>query len=191
MRSESCAAFSQSRDPVTAVTGILARWLARCKGEAVRFYLATQVRLRTYARSSTRANTGYDGAMARQRTQPAQTISDAGESDAEKKHESAHSGRLLLRMPQSLHAALAHAADTEGVSLNQFITSALASAVGWRAPEGARPGPDEPTSQTRPSPSSDEPRPRGRSVALTVNLIVLLLLAILAIVLVLTAWHQG
>lgn len=43
-----------------------------------------------------------------------------------------HSGRLLLRMPQTLHAELARTAEREHVSLNQFITDALAGALGWR-----------------------------------------------------------
>ena len=46
------------------------------------------------------------------------------------------SGRLLVRMPKTLHGQLARAAEHEGVSLNQFITSSLASAVAWR---GLRP----------------------------------------------------
>ena len=47
--------------------------------------------------------------------------------------ETTHSGRLLLRMPPSLHAELARAAEREGVSLNAFISSALSGAVHWRA----------------------------------------------------------
>lgn len=43
----------------------------------------------------------------------------------------AHSGRLLLRMPESLHAELAKSSQSEGVSLNTFITEVLASAIGW------------------------------------------------------------
>lgn len=46
-----------------------------------------------------------------------------------------YSGRFLVRMPASLHAQLARQADAEGVSLNQFVGSALAGAVGWRAHE--------------------------------------------------------
>lgn len=42
------------------------------------------------------------------------------------------SGRLLVRMPKTLHGQLARAAEHEGVSLNQFITGSLASAVAWR-----------------------------------------------------------
>ena len=43
----------------------------------------------------------------------------------------APSGRLLLRMPAALHAELARTAEREGVSLNQFITGALAGRIGW------------------------------------------------------------
>lgn len=41
------------------------------------------------------------------------------------------SGRFLVRVPASLHADLVRNADREGVSLNQFVTGALAGAVGW------------------------------------------------------------
>lgn len=33
----------------------------------------------------------------------------------------AYSGRLVLRIPRSLHKALKEAAETEGVSLNQYM----------------------------------------------------------------------
>lgn len=46
------------------------------------------------------------------------------------------SGRFLVRVPASLHADLARSAGREGVSLNQFVTSALAGAVGWRSERG-------------------------------------------------------
>lgn len=41
------------------------------------------------------------------------------------------SGRFVIRVPASLHADLVRSADREGVSLNQFVTGALAGAVGW------------------------------------------------------------
>ncbi len=53
-----------------------------------------------------------------------------------------HSGRLLLRMEPSLHAELAHAAEREDVSLNQFVSNALAGAVRWRGTVGS--GRDQP-----------------------------------------------
>lgn len=55
-----------------------------------------------------------------------------GREIPEPRNRSTYSGRLIVRMPQSLHAELARAADQEGVSLNQFITTALAGAIGWR-----------------------------------------------------------
>ena len=47
------------------------------------------------------------------------------------------SGRFLIRMPQSLHDALAREAEHEGVSLNTLITNALAGAVSWRDGDSA------------------------------------------------------
>ncbi len=37
-----------------------------------------------------------------------------------------YSGKFNLRIPKSLHAALAHEADAEGVSLNQLVLAKLA-----------------------------------------------------------------
>ena len=54
-----------------------------------------------------------------------------------------HSGKLLVRMPATLHDELAKAAEAEGVSLNQLITGALASAVGWRGSGEPRPAAPE------------------------------------------------
>lgn len=43
------------------------------------------------------------------------------------------SGRLVLRLPKSLHKKAARLAEFEGVSLNQFIAASLAESVGERA----------------------------------------------------------
>jgi antitoxin HicB len=56
------------------------------------------------------------------------------------------SGRLLVRMPKTLHGQLARAAEHEGVSLNQFITSSLASAVAWRGLQPVSKNSDRPGS---------------------------------------------
>jgi antitoxin HicB len=40
------------------------------------------------------------------------------------------SGKLTLRLPRSLHRRIAEQAEREGVSINQFITAALAQTVG-------------------------------------------------------------
>lgn len=49
--------------------------------------------------------------------------------------ESAFSGQLRLRMPRSMHRALASAAEQEGVSLNQYMVTLL-SAQMQRPPSG-------------------------------------------------------
>lgn len=43
------------------------------------------------------------------------------------------SGRLVLRLPKSLHRDASHAAQREGVSLNGFIVTAVGDKVGGRA----------------------------------------------------------
>jgi RNA polymerase sigma-B factor len=94
-----------------------------------------------------------------------------------------HSGRLLVRMPQSLHAELARAAEREEVSLNQFITSSLSSAVGWRR--------DEPGEE--PSSTIAQAEAEGRSglrVALVVNLVILGIVAAVAVTLLIIALNS-
>ena len=45
-----------------------------------------------------------------------------------------YSGKLVVRLPRSLHKRAAYQAAREGVSLNQFIVSSLAEQVGARSP---------------------------------------------------------
>ena len=75
-------------------------------------------------------------------------------------------------MPADLHQELARASDRNGVSLNQFITSVLAGAVGWGRDDVAT------------------PKARSRSVAilLTANLLLVAAAAISAIVFLVAAW---
>jgi hypothetical protein len=87
-----------------------------------------------------------------------------------------YSGRLLLRMPASLHEELAGASDRDGVSLNQFITGVLASAVNWRNEDG------------RPAKEPAKPGSRRLAVLLTVNLILVGIAALAAIGFLLAAW---
>jgi RNA polymerase sigma-B factor len=102
--------------------------------------------------------------------------------------QSTHSGRLLVRMPQSLHAELARVAEHEGVSLNTLITGALASSVKWRdgAVEGL-PVVDAGAEDGRAAPQ----RPRWTSIALAANLVVVVLAAAVAIVLLVVALGHG
>ena len=41
------------------------------------------------------------------------------------------SGRVLLRMPESMHKRLSEAAGAEGVSMNLYICGLLAAAIDW------------------------------------------------------------
>lgn len=66
-----------------------------------------------------------------------ETALQEGREVPEPKSATSHSGRLLLRMPRTLHADLTRASEREGVSLNQFITDVLASAIAWRAATGS------------------------------------------------------
>jgi RNA polymerase sigma-B factor len=86
-----------------------------------------------------------------------------------------HSGRLMLRMPQSLHAELAQAAEREEVSLNQFITNTLSAAMA-RNPDGERP---------------QAPPPRWLPAAIVTNIVVVAIAGVIAVVLLLVAWQQG
>ena len=83
------------------------------------------------------------------------------------------SGKLLVRMPRTLHADLARAADAEGVSLNQFIIGALTGAVAWRAGGDGRPAPT---------------RSRTLTIVLAVNLAVLGIAAVVAVAALVLAW---
>jgi hypothetical protein len=102
------------------------------------------------------------------------------ESSAERRKRSGtHSGRLLLRMPESLHADLARASERAGVSLNGFINDVLAEAVGNRRPP--RPPAAEAGKRTR--------RRRFVERLLVVNLVVVATVGALVIVLLVQAVH--
>ncbi|MEX2181737.1 MAG: toxin-antitoxin system HicB family antitoxin [Gemmatimonadaceae bacterium] len=50
-----------------------------------------------------------------------------------------YSGQFRLRLPRGLHARLAQRASDEGVSLNAYVSSLLAEAVGGAVPQGILP----------------------------------------------------
>jgi hypothetical protein len=139
--------------------------------------------------------------MAAQQEQAPERSPDGGQ-DAP----AGHSGRLLVRMPATLHAELAQVARREGVSLNALVVGALSGAVGWRSPDAARPerapaptpaaspeaapvAPAAPPVPAAAAPATPPSAPtRVLSVALVVNLVVVLLAAAAAIGLVIAAW---
>jgi predicted transcriptional regulator len=112
---------------------------------------------------------------------------EAEERAPQQQQQSTHSGRLLVRMPQTLHAELARVAEREGVSLNTLITGALASAVSWR--EGSIDGLDVVDADA--ATGQPKARPRWTSIALAANLVVVVLAAIVAIVLLIVALGHG
>ena len=99
-------------------------------------------------------------------TSPSEPVEDEG-----------HSGRLLLRMPQSLHGELARAAEREHVSLNAYITAALSATVGWRA-EGGQGSPARP---------SGAPMSRLLRIAVIADLVLVAVAACVAVVLLIAA----
>jgi RNA polymerase sigma-B factor len=109
-------------------------------------------------------------------TAPGQAAAPKAAEEPRKK-EGRHSGRLLLRMPQSLHEELAAAAEDEDVSLNQYITNALASTVGWNREGGEL--------------EHREPAPRWLPAALVTNIVVVVIAGAVALVLLVVALQQG
>ena len=128
-----------------------------------------------------------------------------GRDIPEPRSQTTPSGRLLLRMPRTLHAALTKAAERENVSLNQFITDSLASVVGWRrgptAAEASTPAPinqepgaggltTEPLArEKRPSASRrrQRVRPQLLTAALTVNFLLVAIAGAIAILVLIAA----
>jgi hypothetical protein len=89
-------------------------------------------------------------------------------------------------MPPELHAEIAHRAEREHVSLNQYIVGALAGNVGRPARRGARPGPKAATARPRPTLGSS----RAIGAALVLNLIVVTIAGAAAIALLVLAWTR-
>jgi RNA polymerase sigma-B factor len=96
------------------------------------------------------------------------------------KARSGHSGRLMLRMPQSLHGELAEAAEREDVSLNQFITNTLAASLSWHT-QGDQPASARDSRQS----------PRWLPAAILTNLVVVVIAGVIALVLLVVALQQG
>jgi RNA polymerase sigma-B factor len=107
-------------------------------------------------------------------TQGRETGADEPAPVSGAKARAGHSGRLMLRMPQSLHAELAQAAEREEVSLNQFITNTLSASLRWHS-------------------DSQETRtpPQWMRAAIVTNIVVVVIAGAIALVLLIIAWQQG
>lgn len=138
-------------------------------------------------------------ALAGARAAMADWIADALEHDRPvppPREAATHSGRLLVRMPQSLHGELARAADREHVSLNALIVGILGGAVAWRQPAAPASTPpagatsetadeSDPASETADDPEPD--RARLLTTALRVNVVVVVLAGLVAVALLVAA----
>ena len=94
-----------------------------------------------------------------------------------------YSGRLMLRMPRSLHAELSGAAEHEGVSLNQFIASSLDRALASSPVATGEVSKDDSGSRRT--------MPALLRLAIIINLIVVLVAAVVAAVILVVASQQG
>ncbi len=111
-----------------------------------------------------------------------------------------HSGRFLVRMSGELHQQLAQAAEREQVSLNRYVTDALAESVtahGTHPP--APPSTPEPDPPTDAQPVEDRTATTGRPrdprrtlrMVLAANLVAVVLAVVVAVVLLVLAIQQG
>jgi HicB family len=107
----------------------------------------------------------------------AQAASSSVPAEKSEERAKAPSGRLLLRMPRTLHAELARAAEREGTSLNQFITSALSRTVGMSPDDEGAPDATAETPETTARNGSS----RVIAAALVANAVVIGLAAVAAI----------
>jgi transcriptional regulator with XRE-family HTH domain len=142
---------------------------------------ATVSRLIRDALERLRASMQADGRVAAEGERPYSPVVAVTEAEksAQAEQRPAHSGRLLVRMPASLHDELANAAEREGVSLNTLVTGALAGAVGWRDPKGE-------LHSFHAEPPAE--RPQWLRRVLVANVVVVGLAALAAIALLIAAW---
>lgn len=124
------------------------------------------------------------------------TAQAAGREIPEPRDARAYSGKLLLRMPQSLHADLALAAERDQVSLNAYINGLLAAAMQWGHPEGSPPPPGDLAAPALWEPeAADDAEGKSRAArlqrfltfALAANVAVVAVAAVIALLLLLSA----
>ena len=108
-----------------------------------------------------------------------------GSSPKRSSRSGSHSGRLLLRMPEGLHSALAEQSEREGTSLNALITGLLAEGIGWR--ENGRPPKSPRRRQDAPASAPQSVAGRGVGRLLVLNLLVVAAVGIVAVALLVQA----
>ena len=125
---------------------------------------------------------------------------EEGREIPEPRSATSHSGRLLLRMPRTLHAELTRASEREGVSLNQFITDVLAAAVVWRSASSRGttsagsngpiqiPGAESLTAELSAAPPPRRDSSRLVPIALAANFVIVGVAGIVAVAVLIAAW---
>jgi antitoxin HicB len=125
---------------------------------------------------------------------------EEGRDIPEPKTAATHSGRLLLRMPKTLHADLTRVSEREGVSLNQFITDVLSGAIVWRGRPEQLPANDRRSSPlqapgaeslTTERSAAQRKRVRGTKLitaALAANFVIVAIAGVVAILVLVAAW---
>lgn len=125
---------------------------------------------------------------------------EEGREIPEPRSATSHSGRLLLRMPRTLHADLTRASEREGVSLNQFITDVLAAAVVWRSTTSGGttgagsngpiqiPGAESLTAELSAAPPPRRDSSRLVPIALAANFVIVGVAGIVAVAVLIAAW---
>jgi antitoxin HicB len=148
----------------------------------------------SHGKTSDEALDGIEAAMAKWIA----VALEEGRDIPEPKSATSHSGRLLLRMPRTLHADLTRASEREGVSLNPLITDVLASAIVWRGRTDAAagnaptplqaPGADSLTTEHAAVRRGRAGRPSLLTAALAVNFVIVGIVGVVAIVVLIAAW---
>jgi RNA polymerase sigma-B factor len=111
----------------------------------------------------------------------AAAVAEIEPAEPNSKARAGHSGRLMLRMPQSLHAELAEAAEREEVSLNQYITNTLSAGVGWHTESSGEPGAE----------LERVAAPRWLPAAIVTNIVIVVIAGVIALILLVVALSQG
>jgi RNA polymerase sigma factor (sigma-70 family) len=168
-RQESAAQLGMSEDRLRRSTRAA---LARLRGELERSAFPGAPRAHGRTDNGPAAKAGMSEPQPS--TAPASGAEKNGRPASPPSSKVAYSGRILVRMPQTLHDELARAAESERVSLNQFITNALSAAIGWQH-----------------SPQLERRAPRWLSAAIVTNIAIGVLAAIAAMILLLVALQQG
>ena len=122
----------------------------------------------------------------RERTDRAAGDTPQGKSGAKRKRAANPSGRFLVRMPSDLHQELAVAAEREQVSLNRYVTDALAASLDDPAPQTN----DRVADRAAARGAKDRRRPSFR-VLLAANVVVIFVAAAAAIALLILALERG